>query len=119
MMPRRTTLRVLVRVSKNIASKVGLILGVLHLGAFFVVAAVIQRSADPQAPLLWGMFAIIDFPISLVYVLGGTLYSHAPQFYNALRGVVYFPYLVHGLLGTAWWYFLPRIVTPRRLGGVW
>jgi len=118
-MLKRTTTRVPVRTNNNIAGKVGLVLGSLHVAAFVVLAVFIQRSADPQAALLWGIFAIIDFPVSLLYFLGGTLYSHSPEFYKALRDVVYFPYLVHGMFGTVWWYFLPRIVTPRRFGGIW
>ena len=77
----------------------------------------ITRSTDPQAPLLWGMFAINDFPVSLLYFLGPKV--HALGNSVASQNVVYMPYVIHGILGTVWWYILPRIFLPRRLGGVW
>ena len=93
--------------NKTIAGKIGLFLALLHLVAFFAFVVYIEHSTEPQTPLLWGVFAIVDFPVSLFYLLG-----RIAQF-------LYLPYIIHGLLGTIWWYFLPRVVTPRRLGGVW
>ena len=95
-----------------IARKVGFALGLLHLLAFLLLVGFVNYSADPQTALLWGIFAIVDFPLSLLYFAAGALYSHGSH-------LLYFPYFIHGLLGTVWWFFLPRLVTPRRLGGVW
>ena len=91
-----------------------------HLAAFLTLAFYITRSADPQAPLLWVVFAVIDFPLSLLYFLAGSLSNSLHQFEKSwVAYVLYLPYLIHGLLGPIWWYLLPRLVMPRRLGGVW
>jgi hypothetical protein len=108
-----------VRRSNNIARNVGLGLALLHTAAFLAMALYIYKSTDPQAPLLWFIFATVDFPLSLLYLLGGWLNSHSPHYYAALSEFLYMPYLIHGLLGAVWWYFLPKLITPRRLGGVW
>ena len=105
------------------ARRIGFYCAGLHIFAFFLMALYISRSVDPQAPMLWAIFAIVDFPISLAYYLPfpaygdwldalGTSYPHLAQ-------IFYFPYLLHGLVGSVWWYFLPRLFTPRRLGGIW
>jgi len=97
------------------ARKIGLALGSLHLAAFLFLVAYIHHSSDPQAALLWALFSITDFPLSLLY------YFHVPsqEGYSGFARFLYLPYLIHGLLGTIWWYFLPRLVTARRLGGIW
>jgi hypothetical protein len=98
----------------------GLAFALLHLAAFLVFVVYIAHSDDPQAALLWGIFAVIDFPLSLLYLLAGSIYSHGTQHMKQeFTQYVYFPYLIHGLFGTVWWYFLPRLLTPRRFGGVW
>jgi hypothetical protein len=106
--------------SNTIAWKIGLCLALTHFVAFVVLALYIRHSVDPQAPLLWGVFAVIDFPLSLIYLLAGAFSHEFPYVAQSwFAQFLYFPYLIHGLLGTIWWYLLPRIVTPRRLGGVW
>jgi hypothetical protein len=110
-----------VRINNTTAGKIGLLLALVHFGAFALLAISIQRSGDPQAALLWGVFAVIDFPLSLFYffaesVASSSLFHRGPPWFAQL---LYFPYLIHGLLGTIWWYFLPRLVTPRKMGGVW
>jgi hypothetical protein len=103
-----------------IARKIGLSLALLHLVAFVLLALYIRLSADPQAPLLWGVFAVIDFPLSLIYLFAGNFSHSLPHLEQSwFAQFLYFPYLIHGLLGTVWWYLLPRFVTPRRLGGIW
>ena len=103
----------------KLAARVGVALCLLHLSAFGALVLYIRNSVDPQAPLLWSIFVVTDFPVSLIYLLAGTVYSHGSQHGNGWSQFIYFPYLIHGVLGTLWWYFLPRLVTPRRLGGIW
>jgi hypothetical protein len=104
-----------VRKNRGVAHNIGIAVALLHTAAFLALAFYIYKLTDPQAPLLWCIFALIDFPLSLLYLPAGSLNSHI----SALSEFVYWPYLIHGLLGAVWWYFLPRLVTPRRLGGVW
>ncbi len=106
---------------KTLAGKVGLMLGAAHLCAFLVTIAYVFSSSDGQAPLVWSVFAIIDFPISLVYYLVGPTYSSWLGSLDSpvLAQVCYLPHLLHGPLATIWWCLLPRLVMPKRLGGVW
>ena len=103
------------------ARMIGLSLAFLHLVGVVLMVFCINRSPDPQAPMLWAVFAIIDFPISLIYFLAPVLHDTLPQGVHEswVGQVLYLPYLVHGILGTIWWYLLPRLFMPRRLGGVW
>jgi hypothetical protein len=104
-----------VRKNRNIAHNIGIALALLHTIGFLALAFYIDRLTDPQAPLLWLIFAVIDFPLSLLYLPAGSLNSHI----TALSEFVYWPYLIHGLLAPVWWYFLPKLLTPRRFGGLW
>ena len=88
--------------------------------AFVILALYVRSLPDPQAPLLLAVFMVIDFPVSLLDLLLASFHLHLsalekPSFVELL----YPPYLIHGLLGSIWWYFLPRLLTPRRLGGAW
>jgi hypothetical protein len=58
---------------------------------------------------VWGVWIVIDFPISILnIVLYNPLISLQAKF-PALEYVLYPPYFIHGLLGTVWWFYLPRI----------
>jgi hypothetical protein len=104
----------------KVAIKIGLYLLTVHYILFIVFIINVNDSHDPQSPLLWVFFSIIDFPISMLYFFGKSysniLNSFGSQFFSE---ILYLPYVVHGLLGAVWWYFLPRLVTPKKLGGVW
>ena len=106
-----------------LSKRVAIACATIHLLAFLATVAYVYSSADPQASLAWGFWAVIDFLLSLLYLLAGQSYSTMLQGLSghaeALVHVLYFPHLVHGLLGTVWWYILPFLVTSRRLGGVW
>jgi hypothetical protein len=83
----------------NIFKKVGVMLALVHLLAFFGFIYYLADLAgrDGQGPLLWFYWLIIDFPVSIVVVLLFSLNitSH------------YVMYFVHGVLGTVWWFYLP------------
>ena len=105
----------------KLANLVGLLAAGLHVALFFATLFYIQLSGDPQAPLTWGIWALVDFPVSMLYMIGGTEYS---SFLHSWDGswfakVLYLPHLLHGLLGAIQWFFLPRLFMPKRLGGVW
>jgi hypothetical protein len=105
------------------ASKLGLWVATLHLFAFAITVVYTLRSVEPQAPLIWGVWALIDMPISLVYFVAGNGYTlwlrNISLSSTTLADLMYLPYVVHGFLGTIWWYFVPKLIMPRRLGGVW
>lgn len=108
-----------VKKNKTIAGKLGLCLALFHLLAFVVLTLYVRHSPDPQAPLLLGVFAVIDFPVSLLYFFAAHLRSTPSTLEPLLAELLYLPNLIHGLVGTIWWYFLPRLLTPRRFGGIW
>jgi len=60
-----------------------------HLIGVGLTALYVSSSTAGQAPLVWVYWAFVDFPISLLY--------------PALNDNVI---LVHGVLGTGWWYGL-------------
>ena len=96
---------------KSNAHKKGLIFAGGHTLLFFLMIIYIKSSNDGQAPLVLVFFAFIDFPISLIYFV-----PH--EIFNNLR-TLYSPYIIHGLFGGIWWYLVPRLFMPKRLGGIW
>ena len=105
---------------RNRAHKIGLFFLIAHIFLFIVALISIGISNDPQAPLIWVIFAIVDFPVSLLYML----WAYFSDFIDAnlccgLSIILYFPYLIHGVLGSIWWYFLPRFFMSKRFGGIW
>lgn len=103
------------------AKKIGLYFAAIHLLAFSVTVLHIHLSPDPQSPLLWVFFAAIDFPISLIYLLAGKFHANTTNLQDNLflAQVLYVPHLIHGVLGTIWWYFLPRLILTKKYGGIW
>ena len=91
-----------------------LLTAALHAALFTATVAYVYLSSAGQAALVWVLWAIADLPVSL-------LYFAAPWYSRLVRGVVaghtllehvlYLPHVIHGLLGTAWWYIMPRFVT--------
>ena len=104
-----------------ISKKIGLYCACLHCLAVVAMALYINHSTDPQASLLWGIFAVVDFPLSLTYFFAGNAYSTWLDGFghSFFLRFLYLPYLIHGLMGTIWWYFLPRLAMPKKLGGIW
>jgi hypothetical protein len=107
---------------QKMAHKIGLTLAILHSIGVIVTIVYINLSTDGQAPMMWYFFAILDYPISLLYhFTGGGFYAKifdmAGQ--SFLAHILYPPHVIHGLLGGMWWYFLPRFFTTKRFGGVW
>lgn len=66
-------------------------------------------SSDSQAHMVWFFFLFIDFPVSLLYTFA--------QSFSMMRDIpvfgwfLYPPYIIHGILGTIWWYFVARFIT--------
>ncbi len=105
--------------SNRITSKIGLGLAIIHLVSFVLLALYVRNLPDPQAPLLFVAFVFVDLPVSLLDLLFASFHLHLSSLEKPAFEFLYPPYFIHGLLGTIWWYFLPRLVTPRRFGGIW
>lgn len=54
--------------------------------------------------MLWALWLPIDFPISLLVGWGFDNLPTSPSPLGRLR--IWWPHLVHGLIGTAWWFGL-------------
>jgi hypothetical protein len=83
----------------------------LHLLLVCATAVFVNLSSDGQAPLAWGIWVVVDFPVSLLYYLSayaGSLNAVGAQ-YPVLAQLLYLPHLVHGVAGTLWWYGLTRV----------
>ena len=80
----------------------------LHLLMVCATAMFVNLSSAGQAPLAWGIWVVVDFPVSLLYYLSaysGMLNAVGAQ-YPALAQLLYLPHLIHGVAGTLWWYGL-------------
>lgn len=93
--------------------RVPVITAVIHAVLFAATVVYVHSSTDGQAPLVWVLWIIPDFPVSLLYLVGPA-YTHFVDSIVAhaafMDYVLYMPHLVHGLLGTIWWYVMPRSV---------
>jgi hypothetical protein len=105
------------------AKRMGIWTAGLHLLVFAATIAYVYGSSEAQASLIWIAGLVIDFPISLLSVVFAQSYSawahDAGSSHGVLQQLLYPPYVIHGLVGTIWWYFLPRLVLPKKRGGVW
>jgi hypothetical protein len=87
------------------SSKLGLLLSAIHFFLFIAFAAYLKYGIDDgQLRLLWAIWLPIDFPVSILVTKGLSVTQS-----ELLR--FWFPYFVHGLLGTVWWFFIPKIIT--------
>lgn len=87
----------------------------VHLLLFFLTVLYVSQSHDGQAPLVWGIWAVIDFPVSLFYFVGGNAYSallHSVS--GPIAWLLYLPHWIHGVLGALWWYLLARFFVSFR-----
>ncbi|WP_460710955.1 hypothetical protein [Lysobacter terrae] len=89
-----------------------IVVALMHVLLFFTTVLYVSKSHDPQAPLIWGIWAVVDFPVSLLYFVAGKAYSDllhsVSNSYGSLAWLFYMPHWIHGLLGTLWWYLLSR-----------
>jgi len=104
-----------------IGKKIRFSIATTHLVGFFVMVLYVNTSPSPQAPMSWIYWAKLDFPISLIYDISCPSYFNLvnqlkPSFFGYF---FYLPHLIHGFLGTVWWYFLPGLFMSKRIGGFW
>ena len=65
----------------------------MHLLGVGVTEWYVSTSSAGQAPMVWVYWAFADFPLSLLYAFLDDSFL-----------------IVHGLLGTIWWYFLTVVL---------
>lgn len=81
------------------------VLAIVHLFVVICIDALVRLSIDGQAPLLWGILAVVDFPVSLIYLATSSIS------FRLIANYVYLPYIVHGVFGTMWWYCIPLVIS--------
>jgi len=74
----------------KVENKISLGIAGVHFALFLATAIYISSVEDGQAPMLWGLFFFIDYPVSY------------------LAMVIPEPHIIFGVLGTAWWYLIAR-----------
>ena len=91
------------------AKKIGLILALVHVLLFVLFIGYMHLVVrDGQSQLLWIIFLVIDFPISLFVLVAYDLLPQELESVNLARFIT--PYIVHGIIGPIWWYFMPQII---------
>jgi len=91
-------------------TKVGLSFAAAHADLFALLCGAVASSEEPQAQLWLLLFWVIDFPISLLADY---------NIWTWLAPILSPPIFLFGILGSIWWYFLPELLLPKSLGGVW
>ena len=94
----------------NLSKSIGLFFAAVHFFLFILFVGYIHLLVkDGQTQLLWIIFLVVDFPVSLVTLLAYKLLPYGTDFANMARFIT--PYIVHGIIGSMWWYFLPQIIS--------
>ena len=100
---------------------VGITLSTIHFIAFVLTVIYVNNSSSEQSEFIWLLWFPVDFPWSLLHLVGGKQYGRFIRliydYSYVLYSMLYTPYLVHGYIGTIWWFFLPKIIKKlnRRL----
>jgi hypothetical protein len=112
--------------------RLAVILAGAHLGLVLLVVAGILAGDEPDWPMAWIAFLVIDFPVSLIWLVLSSLHAVVPSqvhlvsaSHSAINDVWNFlvPLGFAGILGTAWWFFiglrLQRWRAARAAGRPW
>jgi len=85
----------------------------MHFGGFLATVLYIHNSPDSQAGAIWLIWGWIDIPWSALYFMAGSDYSiwlgNVSSRSVVLAYVFYLPHVIHGVIGTIWWYFVPAL----------
>jgi hypothetical protein len=86
----------------------------IHLGVVLLTAVGILVGSEPDWPMAWIGFLVLDFPISLVFAGVNSLSSVTPSQVHLVGGdspvndvwnfIV--PVLFFSMIGSAWWFLL-------------
>lgn len=90
------------------ALRVGLGFAFGHLVIFLVFLLATGFALGGESRLLWALWIPIDFPVSMLVGLG---FDHIPTSNAAFQVLrTWWPLLVHGFFGTAWWFIAPFLL---------
>jgi hypothetical protein len=94
-------------------NRLGLWLAGVHIVLFILSLVWVQKSNGWAWALLWPIWLVIDFPLSLLGFLPSMGLGAAIAEIRALSPVfdyvLYSPTIIHGILGTVWWAVLPKV----------
>jgi hypothetical protein len=87
----------------------------------FAVAGILAGS-EPDWPMVWIGFLVLDFPVSLIYAALNSLNSVLPSHLHLLAGYspandvwnLLAPAAFFGLFGSTWWFFVVRWFQRRK-----
>jgi hypothetical protein len=91
----------------------GLIMAVIHIVILAYTLALIFAAGAADWTVYWRMFLALDFPVSLAvvpltWIVPPSLAGPLSDFAN-----FWWPLVVHGLLGTLWWYIVGMFIGDR------
>ena len=92
----------------SVAKKIGVVFAAVHIIVFVFFVGYLFTSSEGQDRLLWALWLPLDFPVSLFVTIGFDHISPSSQYGGLVR--TWLPYIVHGLLGPIWWFFIPVIL---------
>jgi hypothetical protein len=81
----------------------------VHFSLFLISIPIANLNEGWNAVFVWGIWTLIDLPVSLLHFFLPKSFLVMHLNYPALEYVLYPPYLIHGILGSIWWFYLPRI----------
>ena len=98
------------------AKQIGAVLAILHAGilAAFLIYIHSDAAESSQSAFYWLVWFPIDFPWSFLNLAPRWV---MPDGVDDVLGIPrytlaeYWHVFVHGVIGTIWWYYLPRVVT--------
>ena len=104
----------------SMQKKISISLATLHFVSAILVAYFIAISPDGEAGMVWFIFAITDFPISMLlnpitqlldlFTFATPIDSNGN--YLPLKDINYWSAtLFFVIVGTTWWYYLPKLIT--------
>lgn len=104
---------------RNKTVSLGLWLAVFHFVAFLLSAMLAQMGQGWAGVYVWPVWLLIDFPLSLLHLLmfQGKVDLWVQEMSarsSPLSYFLYAPYFIHGVLGTIWWAFLPKLLFQYR-----
>ena len=91
----------------------GLIMAAIHVAIVAYTLAQILAAGAADWTVYWRMFLALDFPVSIAVVPLTWISPPSPA--GPLSDFVNFwwPAVVHGLLGTLWWYIVGMAIGDR------
>ena len=92
--------------------KVAFSVAAVHLILMLIMVIPVPQN---ERAWIWMVWLIIDFPVSYLTLLGWdamAIYWGDVSWYGESKIMVHdmWPFFVHGVIGTAWWFFLATVL---------